>query len=280
MQCSNTRVPGGPHDWGIDCSPSKATPVCPRPGPWIGRSQDMPKGWWCRVPDLLDPAQVAKELLIVRRQRSLHALDLDSVDIPLLTRLTQLDAVDPATARIHLFEELARVADLLPEPHRTLVLIAYGITDPAPLLKDRLAHAGEVVDRDARTVRRWLTAAEQLLAEGLIDRFTSDDTDGFAPRGWFIVEYETRLLLNERPFFHHRRVVRITAPRLRTLTESVSIPRVPEAEPEFAARSGGRLVEVRRTSSSVYQVSYELDEELRAGDEYELVSVHRMGGSK
>lgn len=229
------------------------------------------------LPDLLNPERIATELLLLRRQRSLHGLDLATVEIPLLTQLTHLDSVDPATARIQLFEELTRAADALPEPQSTIVLIAYGITDPSPLLKDRLAHAGKVVDRDARTVRRWLTAAESMLAQSLIDRFTREDGHDGAPRGWFITEYETRLELRASPVFISRRTVRVTAPRLRILVESIAVPRVPDAEPEFTGIAGGRVIDVTRTSASVYQVSYELDRDLAAGESYELVSSVRMG---
>jgi hypothetical protein len=196
----------------------------------------------------MDQGMVVAELHSLRRARLLHAAPIDPSDIPGLWTLLHLDQIEPADRRTHLFEELALEAERLPGELSTIFLVSYGITYPAPFLNDRLTHAGKLIDRDPRTVRRRLAQAEQLLVRGLVESYEGHASPPGAPRGWFYTEFDTRVELRADPVFTTHRTLRATAPRLRTVTETVSFPGA-DGVPSFTGLQGARLVNVQRTTS-------------------------------
>ena len=138
----------------------------------------------------------------------------------------------------------------LPTDLRYLFLVACGIESDEPMLQQRLAAAGEVLDRNPRSLSRHLRRAEALMAELLLQ--TQQETDPYDTGGWAT----TRLVLDirmdlPRPRAAITQVIRATRENQREFrhTVAVALPTPAEEAPTVKAVSGCRLVQLEPLSN-------------------------------
>lgn len=144
---------------------------------------------------------------------------------------------------------LADGALALPTDLRYLFLVACGIESDEPMLQQRLAAAGEVLDRNPRSLSRHLRRAEALMAELLLQ--TQQETDPYDTGGWAT----TRLVLDirmdlPRPRAAITQVIRATRDHQREFrhTVAVTLPTPAGVAPVVTAVADCRLTRLERLS--------------------------------
>jgi len=166
---------------------------------------------------------------------------------------------------------LTSEAQGLPEDLRDLVQAAYGITSSNPLLHDRLLAAGQVLQRDERTLRRRLAEADDLLADRLVLRF--GQRQGLAKQGWHWSSYRFDAdVSSDQPVFLSTRTLLASLDGLTEFEEIVSIPQVGESDAlHVEGVSGCTYVGRESLSGSSWRLRYALPRVLRAGEPHETV---------
>lgn len=216
----------------------------------------------------MDAIELAAELQAVQRGRGLGRSGVRDWIGPLL--LDQLN-VPPETEDAALREQLAALlidaSANLPRDLRFLFLVAVGINADAPLLKDRLTKAGQVLDRDPRTLSRRLRQAETLVASNILARAEAAASP-FDPRGWLPTSASSVIDLSGPPVVTNRYVLRALREH-RTHQLVVSIPGTAShrGQPAVAGLDGCHVSEVRRLDDFTWQVTLDLPAPVRWGQQ-------------
>lgn len=139
--------------------------------------------------------ELVRELKSLRKGRGVHAGRIGERIGPTLRALCGVTHDDgPVAIREKLVARLTGLAQQLPEDMRLATVAAFGLTAEVrmPLYQDRVGWAAPRIDRDARTVRRRVDEAIDLLAELVV-------TIPLRPDGaWHIAELHVVVTL-DRP---------------------------------------------------------------------------------
>jgi hypothetical protein len=229
-----------------------------------------------RMSVALDLDELRGELDRLHQGRGLNRPDLLAHVGPQLREVLRIADNDPDEARRVLVAELGEAARSLSAEYRYVFVMAAAITSTAPTLAERMTIVSGKLDRDARTVRRRLRQADAQAAEYFLHRARSFGRDPSPiQEGWHAVGFESTLWLDRpRPQFHGVRDMIVTAERLTSIEEKISIPRPARSdedeELEVEAAEGCSLARLERLSTSSWRIVLELDRELHAGQRHRL----------
>ena len=225
---------------------------------------------------VLDLDELRGELDRLHQGRGLNRPDLLAYVGPQLKEVLRIADNDPEEARRILVAELGEAARTLSGEYRYVFVMAAAITSAAPTLAERMSIVSGKLERDARTVRRRLRQADAQAAEYLLGRARRYGDDP-APiqDGWHAVSFESTLWLDRpRPQFLGVRDMVVTAERLTTVEEKISIPRAGPSDEdqllEVEADEGCAVARLERLSTSSWRIVLELDRELHAGHRHRL----------
>jgi hypothetical protein len=174
-------------------------------------------------------------------------------------------------ARTRLVSLLRGEASALPDDLCTLVEASFGISDSRPLLHDRLLAAGEVLQRDERTLRRRLSESDELLADRMALRF--GERQGLSIPGWHWSSYRLEVdVADDRPSFLSTRTLVPSIGGLSSFEEIVSIPQVGDSESlRVEAVAGCTYLGRDPLSGSSWRLLFALPRALAAGEPHETV---------
>ena len=159
----------------------------------------------------------------------------------------------------------------LPNDLRLLVQAAFGITSSHPLLHERLADVGSLLQRDARTLRRRLADADDLLADRIALRY--EPRQGFARAGFHWVSYHFDIdVSTPSPVFISTRTLVATVDQLTEIGEVVSIPVVGDSDSlHVEALSGCTYIGRDSLSATSWRMLYRLPRPIALGETYDTV---------
>lgn len=145
--------------------------------------------------------------------------------------------------------------------------MAVGINADAPLLKDRLTKAGQVLDRDPRTLSRRLRQAETLVASNILARAEAHGVP-LRPAG-LAADLRVVGLRSERPAGRHEPVRAAGPAGTPHPPARVSIPGTAShwGQPAVAGLDGCHVSEVRRLDDFTWQVTLDLPAPVRWGQQ-------------
>lgn len=172
----------------------------------------------------MESTELADELQVLQKGHGVHRPDVRRWLGPQLLALIHASPeADDAKLRQDLISLLIDAAASLPPDLRFVFLTTSGIVDDRPLLQDRKAHVGQVMQRDARTVARRMRKADALMAERLAR--VPDVASTYDPTGWRnqSVMYDIRLDL-PRPLVRVSQVVSPVRSEQVDFQQGVSVP--------------------------------------------------------
>jgi len=166
----------------------------------------------------------------------------------------------------------------LPEDLKTVFLLASALTSDRSTLAERLDQAGRELDRDPRTVRRRLVAANNAVATA-IER-------GGRPQpaledAWYIESMRSTLdISGVEALSKASKVIVPTQAGLSIISERISLPNVPahlplEHEPTIEVLAGGQLMAIQRRGS-VWTYQVRLPAPLEVGIPQEIITTIRI----
>lgn len=194
------------------------------------------------------PDSLGRELQALQRGRGLSRPDIHAWIGPELRRLIAgADRLTDTELRAQLGLLLSDASLSLPRDLAYLFLIAAGIDSDGRFLRDRLAEAGQALDRDPRTLSRRLREAEFLLASVLAEEppATASDDDP-----WMTTRAEMNLdLRGTRPVMIVHQVLKATteAPTQFRAVLAAAAPLVPD-DLKVEVVEGGSLVSLEPLS--------------------------------
>lgn len=211
-----------------------------------------------------DVSDLAEEIAALHRGRGLRRTSLPLG--PRLRAALHLDvSVGQVEAQDRVVAALRASASTLPQDLQTVILIASALTSSEPLLGDRLARAGNELDRDARTIRRRLAEANLGVATMLARGSQRPVAMGHA---WYIEEFASVTdLRSDRPILVARKLVIPTLGGVAQVTEQFGMaqPRPGGPEPEVEVLRGGELLRVKRHGTNVWDYDVRLTEPTQVG---------------
>lgn len=219
-----------------------------------------------------------RELQQLRRGHGVHAPDVMQRVGPLLSRVCDLDAGEPAGVnRERLVGRISATVLELPADLRLAVQAALGLppASQSRFLRERMTWLGAQLDRDPRTAMRRVESGLTLLAERLLshpERASSRDSR-YAPEGWYVDLLRATFMMHVDPvqLLETRRIT-ATHDGLEQLTVSWSIPVDVEDGNEVAVEMlyGGELVRDGAASTAAYwSGAVRLPRPLKAGERHE-----------
>lgn len=220
----------------------------------------------------MDRGQLKAELARLRKGRGIARPGLVSALGPTLRSV--LD-VEPDTAeeeaRTRFLTLLNGEAASLPTDLSLLVHAAYGITSSHALLNERLADVGHLLQRDARTLRRRLAEADDLLADRIMARFAP--RQGLARPGWHWVSYRMEVdVADHKPVFVSTRTLVSAIDQLTEFGEIVSIPVTGDSESlHVEGVSGCTYLGRDALSGTSWRLRFALPYPLAAGETHDTV---------
>ncbi len=218
---------------------------------------------------------VIRELSTVYRGRGLRRSVLGPAVGPGLRELLDIPPeMDEANLRVRVADALILAARALDPDLRVAVLHALSVSSAHLLLQDRLRAAGRELDRDARTVRRRLDAANVVLVRHLRRNRERSLSHPQAPAGWAVLSMSSVLdLRRATPRFTATKTV-VATQRLSAVTESFSMPPGQGWSPsdedvvDVAVTSGGRLEGLTRVAPRVWRYHVAIEPALAGGQEH------------
>lgn len=210
------------------------------------------------------PEDVREELAALQRGRGLGRPDLASALGPRLTSAFEVrPGEDPRTLAARLAAGLRPIIDGLPWDLRVSFIAALGATDAHPFLKDRLQHAASTLDRDVRTVRRRLRAANEAVAASLV----ASSRPGDESLRWYVESaHVIHDLTTAEPSVIAHRTIRATADEVATITMRFGLSHLDEAsELRVSATGDAELSSLERLSTRVWSVTLRLQQPLSIG---------------
>lgn len=159
----------------------------------------------------------------------------------------------------------------LPNDLALLVQAAFGITSSHALLNERLADVGHLLQRDARTLRRRLAEADELLADKIMLRFAP--RHGLARPGWHWVSYRMEVdVSDDRPVFVSTRTLVSALDDLTEFGEIVSVPVTGDADSlRVEGLSGCTYIGCDPLSGTSWRLRFQLPRPLAAGETHDTV---------
>lgn len=192
-----------------------------------------------------------QELALLQRGRGLRAPELSAHVGPALRAALHLeDTASSIEVRDRLVAALRSAGSELPADLRLAFLSACALEGAESGLLERLRKAGELLDRDLRTVRRRLaqanTAVAAILARGARPLLSTDEA-------WYIEAMDSRIEFDANgPCIRGRKTIVPTVVGLTRLSERISLPSTPgigSPTPTIEVFEGGQLAEVRHQGS-------------------------------
>lgn len=217
---------------------------------------------------------VAVELALLRRARGLRRSRLAPTVGPELRALLDVapDAGDQAI-RQPLTNALLLAANTLEPDLQLVFLYALAVRSDQRLLQDRLAEAGQAIERDSRTVRRRLDEANLKVADHLRAQQARRRGHPTAPTGWSVVAMTSELDLRPtRPRMTAVKTI-LAAKRLRELTESFYLEGPERDRDGFAdmtieVSGGAQLRQVEQVGRRSWRYRIRLSTQLEPGDRH------------
>ena len=225
------------------------------------------------------------ELRVLRRGRGVRRPKPDRWIGPELRELVE-SAQGPATGedlRTNLIAQLRKATTVLTKDQVILYQAALGATDLEGLLTDRLARMEKHFGRDYRTLQRWLSDCDELVAARLLhDEQMRQAEDQVMRRGWTLIQFSSHLLLNlPRPEYRATRTIQVTSSELTVVSDVFSMPEPgPGQLLEVEAGRGCTLREVEQLSSSMWRAHLELPRPLHKGETWELSNTVRVSSPR
>lgn len=219
----------------------------------------------------MEAIELAAELQSVQRGRGLGRSGVRGWAGPLLLEQLNLPPeAEDAALREHLSALLIDASANLPRDLRFLFLVSVGINSDAPLLKDRLAKAAQVLDRDPRTLSRRLRQAELLVASNIVAR-SEAAASPFETRGWLPTSASSSFDLSGPPVVVTRHVLRaLREQRTHQLVVSIPATASHREQPIATGLDGCTVTEVRRLDDFTWQVTLALPGVVRWGQQCAL----------
>lgn len=230
----------------------------------------------------MSDAQLVRELQRLRRGHGVRRPKPETWIGPELRGLLD-SAYGPADGeqlRENLIDLLRQASEVLTGVHKPLFQAALGAAELDGLLTDRLGHMAAHLDRDQRTLQRWLLGCDQLVAERLEqDEQMRQAEAQVMRRGWTLERFEGFIHFDRpQPEYLTRRTIHVLSPTLDAITDLFSLPEEVDrcAAIEVEAVSGCRLNHVERPSHSLWQMHLDLPRVLRRGERWELATRVRL----
>lgn len=220
----------------------------------------------------MDKGELKAELARLRKGRGIGRAGLLAALGPLLHDIL---GVTPHTAeeevRTRLLTLLNGESSGLPSDLRLLVQAAFGITSSHPLLHERLADVGSLLQRDARTLRRRLSDADELLADRIALRYAP--REGLVKPGFHWVSYHFDIdVSTPSPVFVSTRTLVATVDQLTEIGEVVSIPVVGDSESlQVEGLSGCTYIGRDNLSATSWRLRFSLPRPIALGETYDTV---------
>lgn len=158
---------------------------------------------------------------------------------------------------------------------------ALGATDLEGLLTHRLELMTRRLQRDPRTLQRWLHQCDQLIAARLeADEQLRQAEAQVMQRGWTLARFDAQIRLDlPRPEYITRRTIHVTSQTLDKVTDLFSLPE------EFAETAAGLEVEalagcsldgISHPTPSLWQLHLMLPRALRRGERWDVSTRLRL----
>lgn len=195
-------------------------------------------------------------------------------------------AYGPATGeqlRENLITLLRKATVALAPDRRPLYQAALDASDLGGLLYDRLDRLAKRMDRNVRTLQRYLNECDHLIAGRLVqDEQLRQAEKQVMRRGWLLDQFSSRLRLDlPQPEYWTTRTIQVTAPELTVVTDVFSMPDPePDQVLEVEAAEGCTLNAVERISSSMWRVFLDLPRPLTRGETWDLSFVVRVSSPR
>ena len=221
---------------------------------------------------------IVTELKQLRRGRGLAIENLEHRLGPALRAASSIADTDPPTVvRRKIILRISELSQQLPEDVRLIALVALGLHDEAPdgLLDQRVSWLAQRRDRAARSIRRRMDEALQLLAE----QFDNPDEPNrsiskHAPDGWHVDSIRATLRMDlDPPQLTEDRHIMATVDNLDTIVASLSVPKdsliSPDTPIDAQVIYGGRIAEVHNVTRGYTKFVIQLPQPLGIGDYHE-----------
>jgi len=160
-----------------------------------------------------------------------------------------------------------RAADAMPPDLSTVLLMVSAITYGNPKVSGRLQHAADLQRLSPRTARRRYDDAVEFLAHSLAAQ--AGNTTG-TDHGFYLLNFDQIADYSEpSPVRIARRTIRVTAPHLDRIVDTIGFPRWDAGEPEYRCLVGCELEETRQLFSGTWEYQLRLPRTLHAGERWE-----------
>jgi hypothetical protein len=226
---------------------------------------------------------LAGELRALRKGRGVQSPTIADAVGPQLSVVCGIAMGDsPANIREKLAGRLGALAKKLPQDLRAVVVAALALTPETqgPFLQDRVQRLADQESRDARTIRRRVDEAINMLAQLAVRAATTPArTDG---DGWRVERLESLLRMDvESPVCFERRFIVAESSGVEEVRELMTLPR--GAEPGSAEHDVGvevqygvELVRRERIRDTRFAFVLRLPRALSAGDSHDYGLVLRV----
>lgn len=169
----------------------------------------------------------------------------------------------------HLRLKMSGATVSLNRQRRVAFLFASGIHGRQAFLEERLRAAGDVLERDVRTVRRYLDKANVDVASYLLDQAGRAQPPG-APQHWTVNELTAELdLCGPVPVYTATKTIFVTAPTLDHVVDSLNLLEVDSSGAmtglDASVLTGGALEQTTRVGRSAWSLTTRLPRVLAAG---------------
>lgn len=218
--------------------------------------------------------ELTDELAALHRGQGVRTGDIHRLIGPALMAALQLeDPLSPVQARDYLISGLVAGIRTLPPRQATVFEFASGLKSAEPTMAARLDRAASELDRDTRTLRRWLEKANVGVAIYLMRNHGHAEVEASGhPRrdDWYIESMWVEADLRARqPVFRIQKSLFPTVGGATQLTEPISLPPHPAeslGDISVAISGGARLIEVRRSGPSLWMTQLSLPAPMRVGE--------------
>lgn len=218
--------------------------------------------------------ELTAELAALHRGQGVRDGDIHRLVGPALIATLRLEEpISPVQARDHLIASLVAAVRTLPPRQATVFEFASGLKSPEPTMAARLDQAATALDRDTRTLRRWLEKANVGVAIYLLRNHDHAEVEASGhPRrdDWYIESMWMEAdLRDQRPIFRVRKTLFPTVGGAVEITEPISLP--PHSEESVGdivvqVEGDGRLAEIHRHGPSLWMARISLFAPMRVGE--------------
>ena len=221
--------------------------------------------------------ELVRELKSLRKGRGVHAVHIEErIGAALRAVCDVADGDGGAVTRRKVAARLAELAEQLPEDLRVAALAAFAVSAEArqPLYQDRVRWAAARVQRDARTVRRRVDEAINILADLAGD---APAASGPATQAsWHTTQLRVSVALDQpQPEVLEQRVVVADRDDVGELELAISLP-VARRNLDVDLFYGGSLRDRGREATDRFGFTLGLPKPLARGDSHEFAMRFRL----